>query len=90
MYAHAAPRTLFIRRAVALMALAAVIAVIVAALASATAADQTVVHTQMLKGGTTQVSGYDGGAPRPPLVPVADTVMPVLRDALARFEEIPA
>jgi dihydrodipicolinate synthase/N-acetylneuraminate lyase len=34
--------------------------------------------------------GYDVGVPRPPLVPVADTVLPVLRDALARFEEIPA
>jgi len=34
--------------------------------------------------------GYDVGLPRPPLVPVADTVIPVLRDALARFEEIPA
>jgi 4-hydroxy-2-oxoglutarate aldolase len=34
--------------------------------------------------------GYDVGAPRPPLVPVADTVIPVLRDALAPFEEIPA
>ena len=34
--------------------------------------------------------GYDVGVPRPPLVPVADTVIPVLRDALTRFEEIPA
>jgi dihydrodipicolinate synthase/N-acetylneuraminate lyase len=34
--------------------------------------------------------GYDVGAPRPPLGPVPDTVIPVLRDALARFEEIPA
>jgi 4-hydroxy-2-oxoglutarate aldolase len=34
--------------------------------------------------------GYDVGLPRPPLVPVADTVLPALRDALARFEEIPA
>jgi 4-hydroxy-2-oxoglutarate aldolase len=34
--------------------------------------------------------GYDVGVPRPPLVPVADTVIPALRDALARFEEIPA
>ena len=63
MYAHPAPQTLFIRRTLALLALAAVVAAIVAALASATSADQTVVHTQMLKGGTTQVSGYDGGAP---------------------------
>ncbi|HEY7170089.1 MAG TPA: dihydrodipicolinate synthase family protein [Vicinamibacterales bacterium] len=34
--------------------------------------------------------GYDVGVPRPPLVPVADSVIPALRDALARFEEIPA
>jgi 4-hydroxy-2-oxoglutarate aldolase len=34
--------------------------------------------------------GYDVGLPRPPLVPVADTVIQILRDALARFEEIPA
>ena len=34
--------------------------------------------------------GYDVGVPRPPLVPVADSVLPALRDALAHFEEIPA
>jgi dihydrodipicolinate synthase/N-acetylneuraminate lyase len=34
--------------------------------------------------------GYDVGVPRPPLLPVADTVIPSLREALARFEEIPA
>jgi len=34
--------------------------------------------------------GYDVGVPRPPLVPVAESVLPALRDALARFEEIPA
>ncbi len=34
--------------------------------------------------------GYDVGAPRAPLVPVPDAAVPVLRDALARFEEIPA
>ena len=34
--------------------------------------------------------GYDVGAPRPPLVPVADGVLPVLREALAPFAEIPA
>jgi dihydrodipicolinate synthase/N-acetylneuraminate lyase len=34
--------------------------------------------------------GYDVGVPRPPLVPVADTVLPALRDALAHFEEIAA
>jgi 4-hydroxy-2-oxoglutarate aldolase len=34
--------------------------------------------------------GYDVGVPRPPLVPVADGVIPALRNALARFEEIPA
>jgi len=34
--------------------------------------------------------GYDVGVPRPPLVPVADAVLPALREALAHFEEIPA
>jgi 4-hydroxy-2-oxoglutarate aldolase len=34
--------------------------------------------------------GYDVGVPRPPLLPVADAALPILRDALARFEEIPA
>jgi len=34
--------------------------------------------------------GYDVGVPRPPLAPVAESVLPVLRDALAHFEEIPA
>ena len=34
--------------------------------------------------------GYDVGVPRPPLVPVSESVIPALRDALARFEEIPA
>ena len=34
--------------------------------------------------------GYDVGVPRPPLVPVPETAIPLLRDALARFEEIPA
>jgi 4-hydroxy-2-oxoglutarate aldolase len=34
--------------------------------------------------------GYDVGVPRPPLAPVAESVLPALRDALARFEEIPA
>jgi len=33
--------------------------------------------------------GYDVGAPRPPLAPVPDTALAVLRDALAQFEEIP-
>jgi hypothetical protein len=66
MYALAAPRNLFIKRAVAILAILAAIAAIAAALASATAADQTVVHTHVLKGGTTQVSGYDGGAPLVP------------------------
>jgi hypothetical protein len=64
MYALAAPpRNLFIKRAAAILAILAAVVAIAAALASATSADQTVVHTQMLKGGTTQVSGYDGGAP---------------------------
>jgi 4-hydroxy-2-oxoglutarate aldolase len=34
--------------------------------------------------------GYDVGGPRPPLLPVADAVLPVLREALAPFAEIPA
>src|SRR5947207_2651220 len=34
--------------------------------------------------------GYDVGVPRPPLAPLADTVLPALREALAHFEEIPA
>ena len=34
--------------------------------------------------------GYDVGLPRPPLAPVADAVLPSLREALAQFEEIPA
>jgi 4-hydroxy-2-oxoglutarate aldolase len=34
--------------------------------------------------------GYDVGFPRPPLSPVPDSAFPALRDALARFEEIPA
>src|SRR3954463_708720 len=42
-----------------------------------------------LKGALTRL-GYDVGLPRPPLVPLAETVLPALRDALAQFEEIPA
>jgi len=34
--------------------------------------------------------GYDVGLPRPPLAAVAESVLPLLRDALAPFEEIPA
>jgi len=34
--------------------------------------------------------GYDVGVPRPPLVPVPDSALPALREALAAFEEIPA
>jgi 4-hydroxy-2-oxoglutarate aldolase len=34
--------------------------------------------------------GYDVGVPRPPLVPVAESVLPALREALAHFEEMPA
>jgi 4-hydroxy-2-oxoglutarate aldolase len=34
--------------------------------------------------------GYDVGVPRPPLTAVPDTAVPALRDALARFEEMPA
>ena len=34
--------------------------------------------------------GYDVGVPRPPLMPLSETMIPALRDALAQFEEIPA
>src|SRR5256885_4363203 len=34
--------------------------------------------------------GYDVGVPRPPLAPLADSVLPTLREELAHFEEIPA
>jgi 4-hydroxy-2-oxoglutarate aldolase len=34
--------------------------------------------------------GYDVGVPRPPLAPVPDAAISLLRDALAQFEEIPA
>jgi 4-hydroxy-2-oxoglutarate aldolase len=34
--------------------------------------------------------GYDVGVPRPPLAAVPDSALPVLREALAQFEEIPA
>ena len=34
--------------------------------------------------------GYDVGAPRPPLSPAPEAALAVLREALARFEEIPA
>jgi dihydrodipicolinate synthase/N-acetylneuraminate lyase len=34
--------------------------------------------------------GYDVGVPRPPLVPLPDSIIPTLRDALAQFEEIAA
>jgi dihydrodipicolinate synthase/N-acetylneuraminate lyase len=32
--------------------------------------------------------GYDVGLPRPPLVPVASSALPALREALSTFEEI--
>ena len=34
--------------------------------------------------------GYDVGVPRPPLLPLPESIVPALRDALAHFEEIPA
>jgi 4-hydroxy-2-oxoglutarate aldolase len=34
--------------------------------------------------------GYDVGAPRPPLLPLPESIIPALREALAPFEEIPA
>jgi hypothetical protein len=49
----------FIRRRVAILAIAALGAA--AALAPATSAQQTVVHTFVAKDGTMVVSGYDGG-----------------------------
>ena len=36
------------------------------------------------------VLGYDVGVPRPPLSPLPDAGVKILRDALAQFEEIPA
>lgn len=48
-----------IRRIVAVTVLALVVAAVVAA---AVQASQPKVHAQVLKGGTVQVSGYDGGA----------------------------
>ena len=36
------------------------------------------------------LAGYDVGVPRPPLAPVPDTAVAVLRDALAQFEVLPA
>jgi 4-hydroxy-2-oxoglutarate aldolase len=34
--------------------------------------------------------GYDVGVPRPPLLPLPESIIPALREALAHFEEIPA
>jgi dihydrodipicolinate synthase/N-acetylneuraminate lyase len=34
--------------------------------------------------------GYDVGIPRPPLLPLPESIVSALRDALAHFEEIPA
>jgi 4-hydroxy-2-oxoglutarate aldolase len=34
--------------------------------------------------------GYDVGVPRPPLGPLPDSALPVLREAVSQFEEIPA
>jgi 4-hydroxy-2-oxoglutarate aldolase len=34
--------------------------------------------------------GYDVGVPRPPLLPLPESIIPALREALAQFEEIPA
>jgi hypothetical protein len=50
----------FARRRIAVLAIAAL--GVVAALAPATSANQTVVHAYVAKDGTTVVSGYDGGA----------------------------
>ena len=36
------------------------------------------------------VLGYDVGVPRPPLSPLPEAAVKILRDALAQFEEIPA
>jgi 4-hydroxy-2-oxoglutarate aldolase len=33
--------------------------------------------------------GYDVGVPRPPLLPLPESIIPALREALAQFEEIP-
>jgi 4-hydroxy-2-oxoglutarate aldolase len=37
-----------------------------------------------------KIAGYDLGIPRPPLAPVPDAAMPLLAEALAQLEEIPA
>src|SRR6185436_12672846 len=34
--------------------------------------------------------GYDVGVPRPPLLPLPESIIPALREALGQFEEIPA
>ena len=36
------------------------------------------------------LAGYDAGLPRPPLVPVPDSAVTALREALSQFQEIPA
>jgi hypothetical protein len=66
MYALAAPHHLFVKRAIAILAILVTAAAIVAALAAATSADQTIVHSHIAKGGTVVVSGYDGGVPLAP------------------------
>ena len=48
-----------LRRLVALVALALIATAIVAATVQAS---QTTIHVQVLRGGTQQVSGFDGGA----------------------------
>ena len=52
-----------LRRVLAVLAIAAIVAVVVAATVHAS---QTTVHVQVLRGGTQQVSGFDGGAPLAP------------------------
>jgi hypothetical protein len=69
MSALAAPQTLILKRAAAILALVAAVVAIAAAVAAATADHQTVVHTHLAKGGTVVVSGYDGGVALPPTSP---------------------
>ena len=52
-----------LRRVLAVLAVVAIVAAIVAATVQAS---QPPVHVQVLRGGTQQVSGFDGGAPVAP------------------------
>ena len=55
----AATPNFMLRRLVAVLAL---VLIAIAILAATVQASQTTVHVQVLRGGTQQVSGFDGGA----------------------------